>query len=53
MLQVYDMNNSTIMGNGIMHIQEKLKERDEERERNITKRMNNMKRNMILFTKPY
>ena len=39
MLQVYNMNNSTIMGNEIMHIQEKLKERDEERERNITKRM--------------
>ena len=36
------------------NIQDKLKQRDEERERNITKRIDeNMMRNMILLTKPY
>ena len=34
------------------NIQDKLRQRDEEREKNITKRMRNMKRNMILLTKP-
>ena len=34
-------------------IQEKLKERDEERERNITKRMKQYKKNMTLSIKPY
>ena len=34
------------------NIQDKLKQRDEERERNITKRMKQYQINMILLTKP-
>ena len=33
--------------------QQKLKERDAEQEKNITKRYKNMNKNMTLLTKPY